>query len=169
MQAGAGDFASGPETGQTRAALGVGRDAAHVVMRGGRDGDWRGHGVDPGRHAACVNGREFCRERRADRRARVEKGAFAGLDAAEHAARDNVSRREFGGGVDVGEEAMSVPVDDQRALAAQRFRGERRGIGADVDGGWMELHEFGVGDQRPGARRHGDAGAAGVDGVCRDA
>ncbi len=56
-----------------------------------------------------------------------------------------------------------------RALAAQRFRRERRGIGADVDGGRMELHEFGVGDQRSRARRHGDADAAGVDGICRDA
>ena len=138
-------------------------------MRGGRDGDWHGHGVYAGRHAARVDGREFCRESRADRRARVEKGAVAARDAAEHAARNNVAGREFGGWVDVGEKAMAVPVDDQRALAAQRFRRERRGIDADVDGGRVKLHEFGVGDQRAGARRHGDAGAAGVDGVCRDA
>ena len=64
---------------------------------------------------------------------------------------------------------MSAPVDDHRAFPAQRFRCERRGIRADVDGGGVKLHEFGVGDQRSRARRHGDAGAAGVDGVCRDA
>ena len=53
-----------------------------------------------------------------------------------------------------------LAVDDDRALAAQRLGGERRRVAADVDRGRMELHEFRIGDQRAGARRHGEALAA---------
>ena len=63
-------------------------------------------------------------------------------------------------------------VDQDGAFAAQRFGRQRRGIAADGDGGGMELHEFRIGDQRAGARRHAQAFAArfqriGGDGIKR--
>ena len=51
-------------------------------------------------------------------------------------------------------EALALVVDQHRAFAAQRFGRQRRGIAAHRDGGGMELHEFRIGDQRAGARRH---------------
>ena len=47
-------------------------------------------------------------------------------------------------------------VDQGRAFAAQGFGGQRRGVAANVDGGRVELHEFGVGDAGAGARREGE-------------
>ena len=60
-------------------------------------------------------------------------------------------------------------VDDDRAFAAQRLGRERRGILADVNGGRVELHEFGVGDQRSGFGRHRHAFAAALRRIGRDA
>ena len=94
---------------------------------------------------------------RADRLRRVEKGAAPGGDFGEDAARDNVARRQFGVLVQGRHEALAGAIDQNRAFAAQRFGGQRRGIAADVDGGGMELHEFGIGDARAGPRRHGQA------------
>ncbi len=67
-------------------------------------------------------------------------------------------------------EALALLVDEHRALAAQRLGGERRRIAADVERGRVELHELGVGDDRAGAGRGGEAAAprlarVGGDGV----
>ena len=75
-------------------------------------------------------------------------------------ARHDIARREFRIGVNGRHEAAAGFVDQHRAFAAQRFGRERRGIAADGDGGRMELHEFGIGDHRAGARRHAEAFAA---------
>ena len=61
-------------------------------------------------------------------------------------------------------------IDQLGALAAQRLGGERRRVAADVDGGRVELHELGIGDDRAGARGHAEAAAlrfrrVGGDGV----
>ena len=71
-----------------------------------------------------------------------------------------------------GHEALALVIDQHGAFAAQRFGRQRRGIAADRDGGGMELHEFRIGDQRAGARRHAQAFAArfqriGGDGIER--
>ena len=57
-------------------------------------------------------------------------------------------------------ETLARAIDQHRALAAQGFGCERGGIAADVDGGRMELHEFGIGDDGAGARRHRQPDAA---------
>ena len=121
-------------------------DAAHVIVRGRRDRDWL---------RRADRGPRSCRRRtrsgsaagkcaptasRASRKAPRPACAFK-MDRARH----HVARRQ------IGDERFALGVDDMCAFAAQRFGRERRGIAADVDGGGMELHELGIGDQR--ARR----------------
>ncbi len=98
---------------------------------------------------------EFFGESGADGLGGVEESAASAGDFGEHAARDDVAGRQFRVLVQRRHEPLSGAIDQNGALAAQGFGGQRRGIAADVDGGGMELHEFGVGDPRPGARAHG--------------
>ena len=60
-----------------------------------------------------------------------------------------------------------MPIDEGRALAAQRFGCERRRIGADVERGGVELNELRVGDDRADAGRHGDRFTARIGGIGR--
>ncbi len=71
-------------------------DAAHVVMRGGRDRNRLCRRIDAGGEAARIDRREFLGEARAERLARIEERAAAGGNLGEHAARDDVARRELG-------------------------------------------------------------------------
>ncbi len=48
MQAGRGDLADGPQAFDSGAAAHVGGDAAHVIVRGGRDRNEPVHGIDAG-------------------------------------------------------------------------------------------------------------------------
>ena len=92
--------------------------------------------------------------------ARIEEGTAAGRDFGEDAAGDNVARREVAVRMQSLHEALAFAVDEQRAVAAQGFRCERGRVVADVDGRRMELHEFGIGQQRTRARRNGETDAA---------
>ena len=83
---------------------------------------------------------------------RVEISAAPGGDLGKHAARNNVARGQFGILVQSRHEAHAGAIDQSRAFAAQGFGGERRGIAANIDGGRVELHEFGVGDAGAGPR-----------------
>ena len=76
---------------------------------------------------------------------------MARRDLAMDGARHHIARRQFGIGMDRGHEALALLVDQDRAFAAQRLGGQRRGIAADGDGGGMELHEFR--DRRSARRR----------------
>ena len=49
VQAGRGHFAAGPEPGHGRRAVRVGRDPAHVEVRGGRDRQGLTRGIEAGR------------------------------------------------------------------------------------------------------------------------
>ena len=98
----------------------------------------------------------------------VQKGTPSFLDLDKNAPCDNVARGQFGIGMEVDHETMAGTIDEGRALAAQRFRRQRRGIAADVDGGRVELHEFSIGNDGTGARRHGEAEPARFSGIGGD-
>ncbi len=99
----------------------------------------------------------------ADGAAAIEEGAASGRDLGEYAAGDDIARRKLGRWVKALHEALARAVDQDRAFAAQRFRRERRGIGADIDRGRVKLHELGVGDggARAGGECHGLAARVG--------
>ena len=92
--------------------------------------------------------------------AAIEKGAAAACDLAIDGARHDVAGPKLGVLVHGAHEALAARVDQGGAFAAQSFGRERRRIAADIDGGRMELHEFGIGDHRPSAGRDGDTLAA---------
>ena len=140
--------------GERGAAVGVGRDAAHVVVRGRRDRDQLARRIDAGARAVCGHGGKSLGECRADRRAGIEERAAPGLRSRRTRARATISRgASSASGWIAQHEALAALVDQHRAFAAQRFGRERRRIAADVDGGRMELDEFRIGDDRAGARR----------------
>ena len=58
VRAGGGDLTSGEEAGDGGAAVQVGPDAAHVIVRGGRDGDRAGGEVVAALEAALVDAGE---------------------------------------------------------------------------------------------------------------
>ena len=109
--------------------------------------------VDAAAHAGGEDGRELLGEVRAHGFARIEEGAAAGGALGVDGAGDHVARRQLGVRMVAGHEPLAVGVDQHGAFAAQRLGGQRRGVAADVDGRGVELHEFGVGDQRAGQRR----------------
>jgi hypothetical protein len=100
----------------------------------------------------------------------IEEGATSTHDLAIDRTRHHVARRKLGVLVDRAHEAVAAGIDEQCAFAAQRFSRERCGVASDIDGGGMELHEFGIGDHSSGPSGNGDAFAArlarvGGDGV----
>ncbi len=129
-------------------------DAAHMVMRGGRDGNRLYRRVDAGRQAARMDRREFLGKARAQCLARIEECAAAVGNLREHAAGDDVARGELGERMARLHEALAAVVDQCRAFAAQRFGRKRSWVAADHDRGRVELHEFGIGDH--GACARGD-------------
>ena len=58
VSTGGGDLTSGEEAGDRGAAVEVGPDAAHVIVRGGRDGDRAGGEVVAALKAALVDAGE---------------------------------------------------------------------------------------------------------------
>ncbi len=155
MSAGGRHLAAHRKPGQRRPPAIVGGDAAHVVMRGGRHRNSFTHGIDARCGAGGVDGWESVGKARPYRLAAVEINARAAAELAVNGARHDVARRKLGHGMTAQHEAFAPAVDEDRALAAQGFGGERRGVAADGDGGGMELHEFGVGDERARACGHG--------------
>ena len=59
-----------------------------------------------------------------------------------------------------GHEGLAVAVHQARAFSAQGLGGQGRGVGADVDGGGMELDELGIVDARADGGGQGQALAA---------
>ena len=57
-------------------------------------------------------------------------------------------------------EAFAQFIDQDGAFAAERFGSEGGRVGTRCDGGRVELHELGVGDDRAGPRRHAHGVAA---------
>ena len=159
---GGGDLADGPKAFHSGAAAHVGGDAAHVIVRGGRDGDEPVDGIDAGGATVGVDGRKGFREMRADGGAAIEESTAPGRDLGEHAAGDDIARRQLGIGMQALHEALAGGVDEDGTFAAQGFGGQWRGIDIGVDGGGMELHELGVGNHGAGAGREGDGLAARV-------
>ncbi len=90
-------------------------------------------------------------------------------DFAVNGAGDDVARRKLRVRMHRRHKAPAGLVDQDGAFAAERFGGERRRIAADSDSGGMELHELGIGDDRPAARRHPDPFAARLQRVGRQA
>jgi len=89
--------------------------------------------------------------------AAVEEGSASAYGFAVDGTRHHVAGSKLCVRVHCAHEALAAGVDEESAFAAQRFRGERRRIAADIDSSRVELHELGVGDDRAGARRDGNA------------
>ncbi len=140
--------------------MGVHLDAAHVVMRRRGHRDRLRHGINACSEAIPGDGGVVGEDARTEGGAGVEKNLPARLDLAVVGPRHDVPGRQFGILVDGGHEALTQVVDQDGALAAERFGGERGGIGASRDGGGVKLHEFRVGDDRPGAGGHAHCVAA---------
>jgi hypothetical protein len=96
VQAGGCNLADGPQARHAGAPEGVGGNAAHVVMRGGRNWDELRDGVDAGGAAVAVDGWKCGCEPRADGLAAIEEGAAAGGDLGEHRARHDIAWAELG-------------------------------------------------------------------------
>ena len=116
MRAGRGDFAGRPQAVERGAAVRVGRDAAHVVVRGRRDRDRLARRIDAGAAAVFGDGGKALRERRADRLAGIEERAASGLQLGEHAARHDIARRKLGLAMDRQHEALARAVDQRSRL-----------------------------------------------------
>ena len=160
MRPGRGNLAAGPESFDRGASVRVGVDAAHVIVGGRRNRDRLAPRVEPGSLAGREHRRKARRELGPDLAA-IEKGAAPAHHLAVDAAGDNVARPKLGVGMQCAHEALAAAVDQQRAFAAQRLGGERRGVAADIDRGRMKLHELCIGDGGAGAGGDGDAFAAG--------
>ena len=150
-------LAGGVEAGQLGRGVVVGRDAAHVVVGAGPDGDGVVDRVDAG-----VDHRELARARQA-----VEDLLRAEMPHVEHDAAVDaaalVDLRLLGAGDDVarGElervrrvalhEALAVGVDEVRALAAAALGEEDPGR---VERRRVELHELHVLERQAEVQRH---------------
>ena len=125
---------------QLRAALEVGDDASHRVVRRGRDRDQLGGGVV----ANLLEADHQRREAAAVDRAQIEHRGPARSDRTG----DDVARSQLVG------EAVPVVVDQKRTGAAQRLAEQE--AGADERGG-VKLHELEVGHRGAGAVGQRDA------------
>ena len=167
MQAGRGRLAAGPEAGERTAPGPVGGDAAHVVMRRCRYRNRIAHRIETRPGAGRGHHRKPRGEGGADRGAGVEHGPPPGHGLGMDGPRHDIARGEFGIGMERQQEADPPGVDERRPRPPQRLGGERGGILGQVDRGRVELHEFGIGDHRPGPRRHAErlpADARRIDG-----
>ena len=135
--------------------------------RGDRHG--LGDGIDAGGMAVSGDGRVSGEDAFAQRLSRIEEDLPARLDLPEIGAGDDVARGKLGVRMDGFHEALAGIVDENGALTAQGFGGKRGGIAAGQDRRWVELDEFGIGDDGPGPRRHAHGVAAHRGGIggCR--
>ena len=157
VHAGARGLAAGPEPGQRRRAVEVGRDATAEVVRGRRDREpvaSAGRGRRPARTARSSGsgpgspGSSVASSQRWSRSAVDEPAG----DRPGH----DVPGREVGQRVLVGHERDAVLVAQHRALAPERLREQRAGHRRVVQRGRVELHELDVRDRRAGAQRERD-------------
>ncbi len=140
VHAGGGALAGGVQAGELAPPLEVGDDPAHRVVRRGRDRD-----RPLGRVVAVFRESPHePRESSAVDLAQVEERGTARRDLAS----DDVARREL------VREALPALVEQRRALAAQRFGEQERGVDERRR---MELRELEVGDRRSGFVGDGDS------------
>ncbi len=99
-------------------------------------------------------------ERLADSGAGVEKRAPARGPLDGDGARHDVARRQFGRRMITGHEGLAGEIDQTRAVSAQSFGGQGRGVGAHVYGGGMKLDELRIDDARSDGGGQGQTLAA---------
>ena len=93
------------------------------------------------------------------------------LDLAHDRARNHVARREIPQRMITLHESLARSVDQMRAFPAQRFGKQKTRRAPHEQRCGMELHEFEIGDFRPGAESHRDAIAGsyiGIGGLAED-
>ena len=130
-------------------------------MRGGRHRDGLVSRIDAGLQAGGKDGGEAIGEFGTDGAAAIEERPLAGSVLAVHGAGDDIARGQLGIGVDRLHEAQARAVDQGRAFAAQGFGAQGRRVEAGIEGGGVELDEFGVLDHRAQTGRHGHGLALG--------
>ena len=123
MRAGRGDFARRPQSIERGAAARVGRDAAHVIVRGGRDRNEIARRIDAG--AAAVL--RYTPGKRCAKLAPIALRASRNAprpacNLGEHAARHDIARRELGVGMDFQHEALARRVDEPSRLRRGSLR-----------------------------------------------
>ena len=133
------------------------RDAAHQVVRGGRDRDRLARPVEAARRGTRgrSSGSGARGSRGSERRvaSRRPGGRPARPSAAAIAAGDDVARRELAVGVRVEHEAPAVLVDEGRALAAHGLGDRAELPGAASTVGWNWKNSRSVTRRRRAARR----------------
>ncbi len=156
-------FADGIKALDRRAAIGICRDPAHVIVGRGHDRDRLATRVQPHPHTGRIDRRKRRGKGRADGLRRVQKRAapvhLGCMDGAGHL----IARRQIGA-VGLAQQVTAISVDQPRPFAPQGL--SRQGQGRDqfavrsrrrqADGGRMELHKLGVQDLGPGlpGQRH---------------
>ncbi len=136
-------------------------------MRGGRNWNRLRDRIEPSRHALGVEARKlFCQM--CAERCRVEERAAPCGNLSEYAARHDIARGEVTQRIERPHEAITPAVDECRAFAAQGLGRKRCGIAADIQGGRMKLHEFGISNDRARAGGDCEALSACFRRICRD-
>ncbi len=152
------------QAGDRRAAPDVGEHAPDEVMAYGGDRDEVVGEIKAVLGEAGAHGREARREhaRVEMRRVEVDEVGVVATHLGDHAAHDDVARRELGALVVARHEAVAALVAQVGALAAQRLGDEEhRLLALEREPGRMELHELEVADGGAGPVGHGDAVAGG--------
>ena len=154
-----------PGTVERRAL--VGGDAAHVVVGGGCHRDRLALGIDAGSAAQGVDGGKASgkcapiavrQSRKAPRPAAISaKTPRATMSRGLSSARGSIARHEA-----LALALISVAPSPRNASVASGAGSAPTSIAVG-----MELHEFGVADDRADARRHGDRFAARIGGIGR--
>ena len=142
-------------------------DAAHHVVRGGRDGDVFRFDVDAVFLARPRDHREDVRSVVDDGRVEPDVVAARVLHLLEDAAGDDVARRELGHRMIAGHETLAFHVAQQRPRAAHGLGNEEVRAAIERECRRVELHELHVHDVRARAPRERHAAARRALGVRR--
>ena len=127
VQAGRGHLARGPQALDGGAAAQVGGDAAHVIVRGRRDGDELVHGIDAGGAAVARRRSGKASGKRAPMAARQSRKAPRPAAISAKTPRATMSRgASSASGCRRVMKRSPARIDEDGAFAAQRFGGERR-------------------------------------------
>ena len=165
MQAGGGALAHRIKPGQRGTALGVRHQATHVVVRSGRHGNGLHARVDARRLACREYGRKFFGESRAYCRTGIQRRAPPCHAFRMNGAGDYIARGKVASGVVALHEGLAIGVHQQRAMAAEGFRDQRRGALLHIECSGVELHELQVAQLRARTPASGQRHALGGVGV----
>ncbi len=148
----------GEQSGHRCTPVEIRFDAAHHVVRGRADRQQIAREIESGFQACCGNHRKPPVHVVCVKMAKAEKDRTADPPGLEHdAARDDVARREIGGGMVAEHERLPLAIHEPRALAAKGLREKEPRCVRHIEHGRMELHELHVGDARACAVRERDA------------